>query len=214
MATQSIQDHSKQVTRANQDMHDVLANYYDASNLIMLEEGVDSQVRIENVVKDLAVKTSGDCLIDVGCGTGNILKFSEIYFKKSLGIDVSQEMLLRNKDKKSELVRGDIHYLPFKSNHADAVSCFSVVHHLYEFELLFREVFRVLKPNGYFYSDNDPNKFSTDLHDLNKQSKLFRSLMGIYFIPLRFSKSHREKTRLLKEFRDSLNEKEMGEDFD
>lgn len=213
MTNESIHKNLNSVTKANQRMHDVLANYYDVSNLIILEEGTESQVRVETVIKDLAARTTGECLIDVGCGTGNVLRFSEMYFKKSLGIDVSYEMLLRSKDKKSELVRGDINYLPFKSALADTMSCFSVVHHLYEFDLLFNEIYRVLKPNGYFYSDNDPNEFSTELHDLNKQSAFFRALMGVCFIPLRFSRGFRERTRLLKEFNNMLSEKGTAEDF-
>lgn len=201
------------ITQANQKMHDIQANYYDASNLIMLEDGTESQIRIEKVVKDIAGGTSGECLVDIGCGTGNILKFSEKYFKRSLGIDVSLKMLLRNKGGKSGLVRGDINFLPFKSGLADGVSCFSVIHHLYQIDLLIREIYRVMKPGGYFYSDNDPNTFSTELFDLNKQSALFRIFMGIYFIPLRFSKSFRERNRLLDEFNRMLKERGVFEDF-
>ena len=205
---------AEKTTKANQKMHDIQANYYDAANLIMLEEGADSQVRIANTVKYIAAKTTGEYLVDVGCGTGNILNFSETCFKKSLGVDVSFEMLSRNKGRKAKLIQADINCLPLKSSFADSVSCFSVVHHLYESDFLINESYRILKPNGYFYSDNDPNKFSTELHDLNKQSAIFRMLMGIYFIPLRFSKSFRERARLLNEFNQMLKARGDCNDFE
>ena len=91
-----------------------------------------------------------------------------------------------------------------KSGSVDVVSAFSVVHHIYQSDFLFKEVFRVLKPGGIFFADNDPNKLSTEIHDLNKQSALFRFLMGFYYLPLRFSKSFRERTRLLKELNKML----------
>ena len=113
-------------------------------------------------------------------------------------------MLAKNKHLGVHLARSDINFLPVKSGSVDVVSAFSVVHHIYQSDFLFKEVFRVLKPGGIFFADNDPNKLSTEIHDLNKQSALFRFLMGFYYLPLRFSKSFRERTRLLKELNKML----------
>tara|TARA_B100000686_G_scaffold348181_1_gene438608 strand:- start:47 stop:961 length:915 start_codon:yes stop_codon:yes gene_type:complete len=197
-------DEIKNISNANQEMHDLISAYYDASNMILLDEGVGSQIRLNNTLQDLADKSAGFRLIDLGCGTGNVLKLSKNFFKKIVGVDVSVKMLEHCRNFGATLLMGDINFIPFKNDVADVVTCFSVVHHLYQPKLLFQEIFRTLKPGGYFYSDNDPSQFATELHDLNKQSKLFQWLMGIYFLPLRFSKHFRKRTKMLEEFKATL----------
>jgi ubiquinone/menaquinone biosynthesis C-methylase UbiE len=57
------------------------------------------------------------------------------------------------------LVAGEGDHLPFPGGRIDAVTAYGVLHHLVEHGALFREVARVLRPGGAFYTDHDPNYY-------------------------------------------------------
>jgi SAM-dependent methyltransferase len=99
-------------------------------------------------------------VLDLGCGDGRHL----IYLAKegftATGMDYSLWGTQRTKqwlDKKglaAELVCAEAAYLPWQAKHFDAVLSIQVIHHqrLEALRQSFSEVWRVLRPGGYFYA--------------------------------------------------------------
>ncbi|MCZ3365230.1 MULTISPECIES: class I SAM-dependent methyltransferase [Methanobacterium] len=93
-------------------------------------------------------------LLDVGCGTGNLLSLiSSKYEVQIVGIDLSPEMLniARNKlDETADLRLCDSESLPFNDNSFDMVICTDSFHHYPNPANVLAEVKRVLKAGGNF----------------------------------------------------------------
>lgn len=97
-------------------------------------------------------------VLDLGCGTG----FDAINMAKKkagkgvvYGVDISQEFIdIANASKTKEVVTnveflvGSADKLPFEDNALDAVRLERVFQHLHNVEDVWREIKRVLKPNG------------------------------------------------------------------
>jgi len=189
-----------EATKYNADFYNIEAEFYDAKNEMFFGEGARSYSRVKNMIKNLANKTNKDVILDIGCGSGYILRAAKNNFNRLIGIDISINMLMKAVGHGNNILCGDINYLSVKKDAVDVVSAFSVIHHLYSPTLLFNEIYRVLKPNGYFYADNDPNLLAINLHNLNKQSPLYRFCMGFYYLPVRISKKFRDRKNSLKGF--------------
>jgi SAM-dependent methyltransferase len=96
----------------------------------------------------------GKLILESGCGTGRWMAFFEKLGNHTVGIDDSWGPLrvAREHDPGMNLVRGNVLTKPFRTSSFDA--CFSsyVAEHFPEGpEDLFREIHRVLKPNGLFF---------------------------------------------------------------
>lgn len=157
MQSDQSNDLDRVVLQANIEYHDIIASQYetDVSAAFIFTGKV--QQKIESVVKLLSCRTEGKVWVDVGCGTGNVLKFAQKYFQQAVGIDVSIEMLRLAQDRKLTVSLGNVKVLPVLSGTVDVVSAFSVLHHLFDFKPALEEIHRILKPGGYFYGDLDPN---------------------------------------------------------
>lgn len=95
-------------------------------------------------LKNLPVKK----ILDVGCGTGKLVKFLNKKGYEAFGCDIADEAV-----KISGQVKGSATSLPFKTDSFDLVTAISLVEHLTpnETEKFFNEAQRVLKPKGYFF---------------------------------------------------------------
>lgn len=91
-------------------------------------------------------------LLDVGCGTGRIVKFFNDNGFKSLGCDIYEDALTfaRKINKKNTIIKASATNLPFKNNSFDILTAISVIEHLTpkEVEKFLNDTKRVLKPNG------------------------------------------------------------------
>ncbi|OOM82294.1 demethylrebeccamycin-D-glucose O-methyltransferase [Clostridium puniceum] len=91
-------------------------------------------------------------LLDVGCGTGNVLMKLCANEELSLyGLDISEkmiEMANKNLENKAELKVGDSEYIPWKENFFDVVVCNASFHHYPNPEKVLSEIKRVLKNKG------------------------------------------------------------------
>ncbi len=88
-------------------------------------------------------------LLDIGCGTASKTILLSQYFKKIIGIDISESMakaaikLCQHKNlSNTTIVQGNSNKLPFANNSFDLVTCM-----LSKWDL--KEILRVLKPNGH-----------------------------------------------------------------
>jgi ubiquinone/menaquinone biosynthesis C-methylase UbiE len=153
-------DIAEQVRDANISYHDAIAEEYESHPSTALVFGKRAQTRINGVIQFLSQNTKGGLFIDIGCGTGNVLKFAQKAFHQAMGVDISVGMLSVAKNRGLNVCLADAITLPIESSAVDAISCFSVLHHLYQQKPFFLEFFRVLKPGGYLYTDFDPNGIS------------------------------------------------------
>ncbi len=117
--------------------YDVTAEKYDARH---------SNVRIEymrNTEGELIKKFAFGKILDVGCGTGQHLKYG------SIGIDISLPMLEEARKKGfKKIVQGSAEELPFKDESFDSVLCIFTVLNLCDYIKTIKEIYRVLKKNG------------------------------------------------------------------
>ncbi len=89
----------------------------------------------------------GAKVLDVGCGGG--IRWLGSY-AETIGIDLSQNSLVKAKECYAETIRGNIERMPFRSASLDLVYGSYVFEHLFSEEKnnFLSEVFRVLKPGG------------------------------------------------------------------
>ncbi len=148
----------REVRDANITYYDAVAEVYEDEVEQAVHQSEFNQRRMERIVKSLAQETEGNLFLDLGCGTGNILKLGQKHFQKAVGVDVSLNMLKVARRSGLEVVQADVLFLPFKKSIFDVVSIFSVLHHILDYSLAFGQIGRILKAGGYLYSDWDPTK--------------------------------------------------------
>ncbi|XP_076813607.1 putative methyltransferase DDB_G0268948 [Clavelina lepadiformis] len=92
-----------------------------------------------------------DLMVDVGCGSGQATNIFAAYFKKIVGLDASENQIKvakkQNKFDHINYVVGKAEELPFKEGSVDLLVCGEAVH-WFDLPKFFREVSRVLKPEG------------------------------------------------------------------
>ena len=104
-------------------MFNKIAKKYDLMNYIMsLGNHKKWEQEIVESIKLNSYKT--DKILDIACGTGSLTQ--EIIKNSSndqvIGLDFSDAMLKIAKNKVSNLILGDSHYLPFKKNYFDHIT--------------------------------------------------------------------------------------------
>ena len=95
-------------------------------------------------------------VVDIACGTGEIIfRLANKYPQaKFIGIDFTDEMLKKTKDKTAglnnvELQKANVEKLPFADCSVDLIICSDAFHHFYNPEQALAECHRVLKSNGF-----------------------------------------------------------------
>lgn len=91
-------------------------------------------------------------ILDVGCGTGNVLMKLNINKDLNLyGLDISEKMIetaKKNLGNKVELKIGDSEYMPWEDDFFDVIVCNASFHHYPNPEKVLLEMKRVLKSKG------------------------------------------------------------------
>lgn len=98
--------------------------------------------------KDIQKKT----ILDVGCGEGTLLEILRKQNNEVFGVDASQNGINKCQPKKLTCYLLDLnhHYLPFKDDYFDVVTCLETMEHLENPYHCLREIKRVLKKEGLF----------------------------------------------------------------
>jgi len=100
------------------------------------------------------LRTGGRRILESGCGTGRWMAYFEKLGNRAFGVDDSWGPLrmARAHDPAMNLVRANALITPYKANSFDAAFSSYVAEHFEEGpETLFREIYRVLKPDGLFF---------------------------------------------------------------
>lgn len=129
-------------------------------------EGVETIERMNENHKDISefafkcvdVKAD-DEILDIGCGGGvNIEKFLKLTDENVDGLDYSEvsvaESIKRNQkavdEKRCKVIQADVSNMPLEDESYDLVSAFETIYFWPDIENTFREVLRIIKPNGQF----------------------------------------------------------------
>jgi ubiquinone/menaquinone biosynthesis C-methylase UbiE len=93
-----------------------------------------------------------DPVLDIGCGTGNYTIAVADRNVMAIGLDQSTLMLRRARAKEPRIdwVAGQAEALPFADGAFAGAFCTMTLHHLNDFEVVFAEIARVLRPGGRF----------------------------------------------------------------
>lgn len=137
----SYEDYIK-VEQDSEDMylykHDTKEGYrFHLSNQVII-----------NMIVELGIKGKA---LDIGCHTGYHTEQLKDLVGYAVGIDVNDKLLaIAQKYGRSYCQRGDMHKLEFEDNAFDLVFMHEVLEHAYDIDKVINEVYRVLKPNGFF----------------------------------------------------------------
>ena len=115
--------------------------------------------RFYKLIYDNVILRSGDKVIDIGCGTGTILKtLSGMERIEGHGIDVEPEMLKVAKTKCSnmDIRECSCEDTPYEDNSFDVITACMAYHHFPDKDAFAKEALRIMKPNGTLYIA-DPN---------------------------------------------------------
>ncbi|MBI2108830.1 MAG: class I SAM-dependent methyltransferase [Parcubacteria group bacterium] len=105
-------------------------------------------------------------ILDVGCGPGgNILFLRE--FGEVVGVDSNDEALrYAEAEGYKKIVRGSATELPFPNNCFDGASALDVIEHIDDDVRALHEIFRILKPGGFFLLTVPAYKWMWSEHDI------------------------------------------------
>jgi ubiquinone/menaquinone biosynthesis C-methylase UbiE len=147
-----------EVLEANVKLHTQLSEVYRETEPHYRKENVE---RVENIIKNIKDEVKGQRLLDIGCGMGFIIDIAKNFFDQIDGIDITPAMLERVNTESTKckicLHAAEAEKMPFEAESFDVCTAYAVLHHLYNLNDVFREIYRVLKKGGVFYSDLDPN---------------------------------------------------------
>jgi len=148
----------RKVLQANITYHSALAKTYDVKQPHYRPENV---ARVERILADMAAKTGGGSLIDLGCGTGFIINIAKKYFRSVVGADITPVMLkfVDTSDGQIELCLAETENMPFRDNEFDVCTAYGFLHHLHDLRPTLSEAYRCLRPGGIFFVDQDPNYY-------------------------------------------------------
>ena len=168
---------AEEVKVANIKFHSATAAGYDTNQPHFRRENVR---RVEAVIEELARGRPLGRLLDLGCGTGFILKIAERHFRNIVGIDITTAMIDQIRGlRRSDILLSDAFALPFKRNSFDVCTSYSFLHHLSDYGPVLKEAYRCLKPGGAYYNDQDPNFYAfEELRKLKREGKLSPELRG------------------------------------
>ncbi|MFB6189611.1 MAG: class I SAM-dependent methyltransferase [Halapricum sp.] len=94
-------------------------------------------------------------LVDLGGGTGRATQ--ALSADERVVLDAARGMLERARSHDLACVQGDASRLPLTDGSVDAITIVDALHHVYDWDGVFTEAFRVLGPGGVFVvSDFDP----------------------------------------------------------
>ena len=110
--------------------------------------------KIYRLVTETITLSPNDKILDIGCGTGTILKrLSDKCNIDGYGIDIEEEMIQQAKQKcpQMQIFKCDCTNTPFEDETFDSITACMAFHHFHDQNAFAREASRILKAGGKFY---------------------------------------------------------------
>lgn len=144
-ARQVLEEQSKETVR-----------FFDsiAENWERLKREIIGNVDLNGLI--LKSIPASDTIVDLGCGTGDLLPFLGEKSRRVIGVEKSPRMLeaarrrFAGQEETFQLRIGELEYLPLREGEADLAVINMVLHHLPEPVKALQEVHRVLKKGNLF----------------------------------------------------------------
>lgn len=151
----STTPNKRDVVQANRHLYDTAAEHYET-----LDGRRSPALRswLRRTLTTLRAAAPGPCLLDVGAGSGLVSHEAEGIFAQRLAADISPRILAVHKQSFDLGLAADVDAMPLANASMDAMVCFAVLHHLYDFAGLAAEAARILRPGGIVYSDHDMDR--------------------------------------------------------
>ena len=143
------------VKQANRRLYDSVAGQYEAIDGRRSPELFDW---IRSRLTALSRAAGDSVLADLGSGSGVVCRAASGVFRQRIALDLSPRILSESGQVAEMKLAADIDSLPLADQSADVVTCFAVLHHLYDTTALAHEIARVLRPGGMFWSDHDMDR--------------------------------------------------------
>jgi ubiquinone/menaquinone biosynthesis C-methylase UbiE len=124
----------------------------------------ENQARVRQVLEELRQRCGGGRMLDLGCGTGFLIRLALDLFDEIHGVDVTPAMLQRVDTSSGKVVlhQAAAENVPLPDASFDLVTSYSFLHHLEDHRRVLHEAQRLLRPGGLFYADLEPNKLFWD----------------------------------------------------
>jgi len=161
--------------------NDALANFYNKYDYSKFWKGKSYEsaadkiavARFMDIIKRDPMQKNNK-FIDLGCGPGRMVQLYEsrwdTFVLLDSSIDQLNEALTHVTDKtKSKIVLANAQKIPLKDASCDAGLCVRIFHYIANPDVVFKELHRILVPNGYFILEI-PNKRNLK----NRLRSLFR----------------------------------------
>jgi SAM-dependent methyltransferase len=125
----------------------------------------------QSIFPYFSILKNAEKVLDIGCGKGIFLDILKNAGKETYGLEPDTHALQILKNKGHQAIAGDIFTATIEADSFDLVTMFQVFEHIENPALLIHEVYRILKPGGYFVFET-PNSASK----LAKNKNFWRSL--------------------------------------
>lgn len=133
---------------SNQAYYDAFSERYDRGRERGYHRLIDEQAA--ELVR--RVGQGRDCL-EVGCGTGLVLERVARFARHAEGIDLSEGMLQRARERGLRVRQGSAVELPYADASFDVAYSFKVLAHVPDVDRALAEMFRVVRPGGHLVFD-------------------------------------------------------------
>lgn len=133
---------------SNKEYYDAFADRYDHGRDAGYHKLLDDQAT--SIVRRVA---KGKAALEVGCGTGLILKQVADFTTEAKGVDLSPGMLERARSRGLDVQEASATALPFPDSSFDVAYSFKVLAHIPDLETCLSEMVRVVRPGGFVVFD-------------------------------------------------------------
>lgn len=181
--TSKLSDRKEALRRHDLDSALFQDRYSTTQNGKYTDEFIYGRMQIlEEIQADLKLLPAKSKILDIGAGTGHLSRLMSSPTRSVIGLEPSEKMraLAQINFPDVDFIDGISSRLPFEANTFDYIISIEVLRYLHKDDIAqtYREIFRVLKPDGRFLLTH-VNRYSLDGYFLYYYTiKLFKRLLG------------------------------------
>jgi 2-polyprenyl-3-methyl-5-hydroxy-6-metoxy-1,4-benzoquinol methylase len=108
--------------------------------------------RLEEITAGFAPYRQNNRLLDLGCGAGDLLEAARKHGWQAQGVDVAAQVVNHVRQRGFEVFEGELHEAVFPAAQFDVVTAAELLEHIFDPRALLREVARILRPGGLFWT--------------------------------------------------------------